>query len=86
MAGIVIARSHRASRDARLRRAYGDAAIQGHRSALRPLDCMSGFALPRRMERVEDGAAGWRDRSWIEPAFVGNLDPSSCLFGLERER
>jgi hypothetical protein len=33
--GIVIARSRRASRDARLSMGYGDAAIQGSRGALR---------------------------------------------------
>jgi hypothetical protein len=36
---IVIARSHRASRDARLSTGYGDETIQGTKGVLRSLDC-----------------------------------------------
>ena len=49
--GIVIARSHRASNDARPSTGYGDAAIQERQGALFPLDCFASLAMTISIRR-----------------------------------
>ena len=43
--GFVIARSHRASQDARLSTGDGDVAIHGTQRVRRPLDCFAPLAM-----------------------------------------
>jgi hypothetical protein len=69
--GIVIARSHRASRDARLSTGYGDVAIQSLRARYVPLDCWCGRVRRETGRRYEV-------KVLFGEGVANHTDPESC--------